>query len=364
MSTLVRAAAEEISASIFGHRGVEIAEMTKNSNLPKPSGLAVRHTIDYPKSPSLERAMCCFAGPVKSVTDTNLFARLTSSGTQMLVYQMKFETEKENAMILPLPVTKQVREDSLRFVSLKEYDNFFDDLDDAFPDIQPQSRTTLGALVDSAVASEAPKLAVHEVGDFVASFVPTMNDFSRLDQKFVIPKSSWDKIPQYSDYGFAVFQLKSLKGKPHPMAFEFETRLENQIFFPTVHIHDGEVHKREHFDHTLYLQSEEYDDAVGRYVNRHVKDRQTGYVRSKDVARHYCNIKKTKGMVKPDQLLHRIQLKGRLENRDIIAKATAKKSFLRGLGFGHVAPLTPALLGVCGLGWLIDRRNKIRQSRS
>src|SRR5690606_16069404 len=108
-------------------------------------------------------------------------------------------------------------------------------------------------------------LAVHEVGDFVASFVPTLADFRRLDPQFVIPQESWDKIPEYSDYGFAVFQLKSLVGNPHPMAFEFTTRWPDRIFFPTVHIHDGEVHDREEFDHTLYLQHPEFDRVVGTY---------------------------------------------------------------------------------------------------
>ena len=171
--------------------------------------------------------MCCFAGPVKSVTNTNLFARMTGQGSQFLAYQMDFETEKENAMILPLPVAKPAQEDSLRFISLKKYDSFFDDLDDAFPTIRPPARFRVDSARDapSAIASN---LAVHEVGDFVASFVPTMNDFSRLDQRFVIPKSSWDKIPQYADYGFAVFQLKNLRGKPHPMAFQFETRIDRK----------------------------------------------------------------------------------------------------------------------------------------
>ena len=62
------------------------------------------------------------------------------------------------------------------------------------------------------------------------------------------------------------------------MAFEFETRLKNEIFFPTVHIHDGEVHKREHFDHTLYLQNAEFDNVVGKYKNHNVNDKQTGFV--------------------------------------------------------------------------------------
>ncbi|MEM7478665.1 MAG: hypothetical protein AAF483_27085, partial [Planctomycetota bacterium] len=121
--------------------------------------------------------MCCFAGPVKSVTNTNLFARLTGKGTQMLAYQMDFVTEKANAMILPIPVGKPAREDSLRFISLKDYDDFFTDLDNAFPEITPPSRS-LGGRFSEPTDSLVDELVVHEVGDFVASFVPTMKDFS------------------------------------------------------------------------------------------------------------------------------------------------------------------------------------------
>ena len=100
--------------------------------------------------------MCCFAGPVKSVTNTNLFARMSGSGTQMLAYQMDFETEKENAMILPIPVAKPSKEDSLRFISLKKYDNLFDDMDDAFPVIRPPSRFR----IDSRAPTSSPPMAL------------------------------------------------------------------------------------------------------------------------------------------------------------------------------------------------------------
>ena len=40
----------------------------------------------------------------------------------------------------------------------------------------------------------------------------------------------------------------------HPMAFEFPRRAPAALFFPTVHIHDGEVHETAMFDHRLYCQ--------------------------------------------------------------------------------------------------------------
>jgi hypothetical protein len=40
------------------------------------------------------------------------------------------------------------------------------------------------------------------------------------------------------------------------MAFEFQRRDASQLFFPTVHVHDGLVHPTAHFDHELYCQTE------------------------------------------------------------------------------------------------------------
>ncbi len=312
--------------------------------------------------------MCCFASPVTSVTDTNLFARLTSRGTQMLAYQMTYESEQPNAMILPLPVSSPAREASLRFFSLEHYESFFEDLDRGFP-ARPRPTSDLSASGRVLKPTDS-KLVVHKVGNYVASFVPRMNDFSRLDQRFVIPKSSWDKIPHYADYSFAVFQLEELNGKPHPMAFEFKTRLTDEIFFPTVHIHDGKVHEQESFDHTLYLQNPRFDEVVGDYVDSYVKDSRTGFVRSKETADKFCKTVKTKGMVSPDHLVHRIKMVGTFTNKDVLASVSPKESGATGYRLGQILPSAPGmlgsstLLGAAGFSWLIGRRNQISASNS
>ena len=299
--------------------------------------------------------MCCFARPVKDVSNTHLFARLSSPKTQLLAYQMTYESEQLNAMILPVPVATPTREDSLRFISLKGYDRFFDDLKRGFPTVEPASPKPMSRAKIGAINSKM--LVVHEVGDFEASFVPTMDDFDRLDPRFVIPKSSWDKIPHYSNYGFAVFQLKQRSGKPHPMAFEFETRLASQIFFPTVHIHDGEVHNREKFDHMLYLQCAQYDQVVGDYVNSHVADKSTGFVRSVRPAKTFVDTKKSQGMIDGNLMVHRKRMKGMLKNKDILA--TTKPTKRKG-GFGMLEKsCLPGLAGILGLSWIIQRRDRL-----
>jgi hypothetical protein len=199
--------------------------------------------------------MCCFSRPVLYVAQTRIFARRVSPERQTLVYQMTVQTQEPTAMILPLPVRLPAREDDVHFVSLKPYPGFFADVARLFQPPRPRSSNKGGG--DAPRAAAAPRLVVHEIGEFVASFVPTMKDFSRLDPRFVIKPEVWKQIPGYDDYGFAVFQLKTPDGtqaQVHPMAFSFATRHADKLFFPTVHIHDGTVHKQEKFDHQLYAQ--------------------------------------------------------------------------------------------------------------
>src|SRR5687768_7646160 len=124
--------------------------------------------------------MCCFSGSVKLVAGTNIFVRSASGGRQYVVYSMTVQSDEPVAMILPLPVKKDSGEKAVEFISLQEYPDFFADLRKGFPVPAPVSRS----LTKSAVPLSAETLEVIQVGDFEASFVPTVKDFSRLDERF------------------------------------------------------------------------------------------------------------------------------------------------------------------------------------
>jgi hypothetical protein len=194
--------------------------------------------------------MCCFSGKVQLVADTNIFARASKDGRQFLVYSMKLDTKSEVAMILPIPTPKNSKEDAIKFINLKEYADFFDEMNKGFP----PSPSRGGLSLSKTDAPAGGKIKVVEVGSFIASFVPTIKDFSRLDEKFRLSTDVWDKLPQYKNWGFAVFQLKKGEQKVHPMAFEFPRAAPKTLFFPTVHIHDGKVHEKAKFDHMLFVQ--------------------------------------------------------------------------------------------------------------
>lgn len=306
--------------------------------------------------------MCCFSGKVESVEETQIFARLSASGTQFLVYQMKYESKTPNAMILPLPVKTPAKEKSVRFIDLSKYDRFFKDLNRGFPRKPVPPSRAIDSELPLALNGFKKKLVVHEVGNFVASFVPTVDDFGRLDPQFVIPKETWQKIPGYADFGFAVFQLKEGAGKPHPMAFEFATK-SKEIFFPTVHIHDGEVHAREEFDHVLYMQHAGFDTLAGAYQDSRRYDKSTGLIRSKRPANAFCQVAKTKGIVNGDLLVHRDFKHGRLKNEDM-TYAVKGHPDKPGARLGSLGRISTILLASSIFSWFISRRDRIRAKKT
>ena len=205
-------------------------------------------------------------------------------------------------MVLPLPVKPGTGEQAIKFIDLKEYSEFFDDLKAGFPAPATKRSFQKG---ESLTDLPASTLEVVQVGNFEASFVPTVKDFSRLDERFRLPPGTWQKLPIYEDYGFAVFKLKKGEGKIHPMAFSFPRRKSNKIFFPTVHIHDGEVRSQAEFDHALFCQPRE---------NQHLT--LSDWRESPQHARSFMKAGKAKGIIEPDQHCYSMPLRGELPNKD------------------------------------------------
>jgi len=243
--------------------------------------------------------MCCFSGKVQSVADTNIFARASQDGKQFLVYSMRLDTKSEVAMILPIPTPKGAAEDAVRFINLEKYSNFFDEMRTGFPP-PPAPRGTKNGWTLAAGG-----LKVVEVGSFIASFVPSQKDFSRLDEKFRLPAGVWSKLPQYKGWGFAVFQLKKGEQKVHPMAFEFPRANPKNLFFPTVHIHDGTVHDKANFDHMLFCQI--------HAVMLHDWDES-----AQPAELFMKNLKDAQGIVEPQAHIYRRILRGMMKNEDVV----------------------------------------------
>lgn len=268
--------------------------------------------------------MCCFSGKpgmVTKVANTRIFARLASPQLQIqyLVYQMVFAAKEPVAMILPLPVQQPASDHTCRFHNLKGDRDFFYRLSELFPTPRVLRNSDGAGRGGAGGFAGYQPLPVQEVGDFVASFVPTMRDFGRLNPRFVIPPSTWKQIPAYNDYGFAVFQLKAKPGsdtQPHPIALEFESRLHATLFFPTVHIHDGSVHRWDSFDHELYMQVAGNPSAMALMT----KLPQLPLINSeRKVGSVFLNASEAaKRIIAPDDIAYKCEMHGRFPNRDII----------------------------------------------
>jgi hypothetical protein len=245
--------------------------------------------------------MCCFSGKVE-VAGTNIFARAAKEGRQFLVYSMQFSSADDVAMILPIPTPKDSAEDAVKFINLEKYPNFFDDLMAGFP----APKNGRGPKKDDSKNPPPRALAVVEVGKFVASFVPAIKDFARLDKQFRLPDGVWEKLPQYKDFGFAVFKLKKPEKdaqKVHPMAFEFPRADKGILFFPTVHIHDRTVPAKARFDHSLFCQVADTAPLNWR--------------ESPGLADSFVKVKETQGIVDGNAHVYWKELRGSFENKDV-----------------------------------------------
>ncbi len=245
--------------------------------------------------------MCCFSRPVQRVARTRIFARPTYAGRQVVVYAMELTAAEPLAMILPVPVKAGGDPKEFKFINLEAYPEFFADLDRGFPVPPPPAALAFA----NSYPSRAAKLEVVSVGAFEASFVPALADFDRLDARFRIDAGIWRKLPGYDRMGFAVFKLKAGKQHVHPMCFAFPRADVSKLFFPTLHLHDGQIHERESFDHELYAQGngEQMPDVLN-------------WEESRGWAGQFMKTERTAGILHNDGHVYRRRLQGDLPNQD------------------------------------------------
>lgn len=241
--------------------------------------------------------MCCFTGPVDDVSKTCIFARFGVNNRQYLAYSMRYSAPQDLAMVLPIPVDRD-RPNPVSFVDLSGYEAFFRDLADGFP--QPKSLSR-----GIARSGDVARLEVVQVGNYDASYVPTLGDFDRLDPRYRMDGRAWSRFPQYKDYGFVVFKLRRGGGDVHPMAFTFATQSVGALFFPTSHVHDGTAHAMADFDHDLYCQVPPLRPPLTRWEQ------------SLQDAELFVHTGAAQGLVSGSQPCYRRRVEGRHPNEDL-----------------------------------------------
>jgi hypothetical protein len=137
--------------------------------------------------------------------------------------------------------------------------------------------------------------------------VPALADFARVDERFRLPPRVWEKLPGYAAFGFVVFKFKEMDAPVHPMAFAFPRANPAQLFFPTVHVHDGEVHEEEEFDHQLFCQK-----LPGETIST------MDWTESKTLPVPTVRVIPARGIVDPRLHVFRRVMKGKLKNADVV----------------------------------------------
>lgn len=227
--------------------------------------------------------MGCFSGNISNVSNTRIFARGTDQGTQYLVYQFDYKADNDLALIVPLPTPLGSASDAVRFIDLSGYPDFFEALANGFP-----------------VTRALPHAPSNPSGIIDGSFLASRADFSRLDEKYRLADEMWDRVPEYGDYGFAVFKLSGDAQTVPPLAIEFPTRSQHLLYFPTVKLQQGTFEENAYFDHDIYCQG------------------QVGWLRSYDVAQAFVDVARAQGTVDGNQRIERFTVLGVHPNSDIV----------------------------------------------
>jgi len=218
---------------------------------------------------------------------------------------MDMSSPSDVAMVLPVPLPPGAGEYAMTFVDLSGYPDFFDDLGRRFFQMtraMPESRGFRLSL---------PRLPVHQVGSFEASFVPSLQDFERLDPRFCLPAGVWEQLPNYADDGFAVFKFRrGRRQRIHPMALRFRTRLPKYVYFPTTHVHNGRVKPRAEFDHHLYWQTDSQSPDSDVFTQT-----------TACPADEHMDLTRARGLVAGDRPVCLRRIIGKRDNRDMLIRA-------------------------------------------
>lgn len=121
----------------------------------------------------------------------------------------------------------------------------------------------------------------------------------------------------------------------HPIAYRYPAESPEELFFPTVHVHDGgHADPEAGFDHVLYAQRA-----------WPVPDRDTGWESGSLLPGRVMDVGRSHGLVAPDVPLRRARLLGHYPNADVV---------VRGAGGGMKAEARPTRVGSgvgARLGW-------------
>lgn len=232
------------------------------------------------------------------VNAVNLFAR-TFTGEQALAIDLRFTAAEETALIVPLPVPQDGREDAVRFIPLHLYRPFFAHMGRGF---EPRTDRRDKRREDHEDEEHLPRTVRFTSRVATRSlYVPSVAAFQTLCPEHVLPEALLSLRPEYADYGFAVFVLPAGDNvRIAPLGLYFRTSEPKHIYFPTFQYTGDALGSAANFDDTLYCQRAEL----------------TGWDETSQSAEAFVECRHAHGLVEPDRVIQRRVLYGPLENHD------------------------------------------------
>jgi len=272
--------------------------------------------------------MCIFDDIVEEVSNTRIFVALTKDGRQITVYQNTVISKQDNAMILPVPMQTNI---SIQLLDLSTDKDFFANLNALYPIETFDKSSDYWGTNDDESSDPDDLYEVHQVGSYRVSIVWNINGFSRLDtNEFSVNPKVLTSLSTHYANGFAFlvcrFSPRSSQNQSktvdnpeememHPLGYihdlipeKNKSNLYGQycLWVPTLHIHDGQEHEIEEFDHDIYSLCTKDGQVPTKFK---IKPGEiAGLFRSTSFDRYLTN--------RID--LHRLQIKGPAKNRDQI----------------------------------------------
>ena len=183
-------------------------------------------------------------GEVHHVANTKILVAPMRRGHQLTVYQNQVNMTNPTAMILPFPYGNK----GAKLIDLSSYPQIFDDLSQVFVQFEYLTNSYGSRGVSRGM------IAVHQIGSYSVSIVPTINDFERLqNQVFGLDPNLFEMLKgKYPDHAGYIVCLMNQNAKFHPIAYVTRRPQAQQLFVPTYHYH-GHVETHPDWDHEIYV---------------------------------------------------------------------------------------------------------------
>ena len=199
--------------------------------------------------------MCIISGSVNTVAKTKIMVAPTKDNRQLTVYCNKVSFDSPSGtMILPFPYSP------CEFIDLTNYKELFGDLRKIWP--TPRSKGRGGPFYFGGIE-------VTQVGSYLASIAPRIEDFSKLSDTFVISPQVLEFVAKHYpvDYSFVVCKLDKQK-EYHPFGFCHGKLTNKQMFIPTMHFHEQQQNDEVKLPDTPNFRGSEDNSSRSRVLVR------------------------------------------------------------------------------------------------